>query len=290
MHVALYTHASCLAHEPGAGHPESPARLRAVLEALDNDRFAALDRIEAPPATREQLERAHSAAHVAHIFASAPASGESQRVDADTAMSEGSLDAALRAAGAVCRAVDDLLDDRLQRAFCAVRPPGHHATHAEAMGFCLFNNVAVGARHALARGLQRVAIVDFDVHHGNGSQDIFAADARVMYASTHEMPLYPAPACARRPASATSSTNRCLPAAAAASSARRIANAYCRRSTRSRRNCCSSRPASTRTGSIRWPTSISTRPTTPGSPTNSSRSRASMRRAASCPASKAATA
>ncbi|MBN8742291.1 MAG: acetoin utilization protein [Lysobacterales bacterium 69-70] len=191
MHVALYTHVSCLAHEPGPGHPESPARLRAVLEALDNDRFALLDRIEAPPATREQLERAHSAEHVARIFALAPAPGESRRVDADTAMSEGSLDAALRAAGAVCRAVDDLLDERMQRAFCAVRPPGHHATQAEAMGFCLFNNVAVGARHALARGLQRVAIVDFDVHHGNGSQDIFATEARVMYASTHEMPLYP---------------------------------------------------------------------------------------------------
>lgn len=191
MHLALYTHASCLAHDPGAGHPESPARLHAVLEALSGDRFAGLDRIEAPRATRDQLERAHTPAHVAQIVGAAPADGTSLRIDADTVMSPASLDAALRAAGAVCAAVDGVLDARHRRAFCAVRPPGHHATHAQAMGFCLFNSVAVGAQHALARGLQRVAIVDFDVHHGNGTQDIVETDARVLYASTHEMPLYP---------------------------------------------------------------------------------------------------
>ncbi len=191
MHLALYTHASCLAHNPGVGHPESPARLRAVLEALDQDRFAGLDRIEAPRATTEQLQRAHSAEHVARIFALAPQDDDALRIDADTVMSGASLDAALRAAGAVCGAIDGVLAARHQRAFCAVRPPGHHATYAQAMGFCLFNSVAVGATHALASGLERVAIVDFDVHHGNGSQDIFANDARVLYASTHEMPLYP---------------------------------------------------------------------------------------------------
>ncbi len=191
MHLALYTHASCLAHDPGAGHPESPARLRAVLEALDQDRFAGLDRIEAPRATTEQLQRAHSAEHVARIFAVAPKNDDALRIDEDTVMCGASLDAALRAAGAVCGAIDGVLAARHQRAFCAVRPPGHHATHAHAMGFCLFNSVAVGATHALASGLERVAIVDFDVHHGNGSQDIFANDARVLYASTHEMPLYP---------------------------------------------------------------------------------------------------
>jgi acetoin utilization deacetylase AcuC-like enzyme len=191
MHLALYTHASCLAHDPGAGHPESPARLRAVLEALDQDRFASLDRIEAPRATTEQLQRAHSAEHVARIFALAPRDDDALRIDEDTVMSGASLDAALRAAGAVCGAIDGVLTARHHRAFCAVRPPGHHATYAQAMGFCLFNSVAVGAMHALASGLERVAIVDFDVHHGNGSQDIFANDARVLYASTHEMPLYP---------------------------------------------------------------------------------------------------
>jgi acetoin utilization deacetylase AcuC-like enzyme len=191
MHLALYTHASCLGHDPGAGHPESPARLRAVLEALAADRFAGLDRIEAPRASRTQLERAHSPGHVAQIFDAAPTDGTSLRIDADTVMSPDSLDAALRAAGAVCAAIDGVLDARHRRAFCAVRPPGHHATAAQAMGFCLFNSVAVGARHALASGLQRVAIVDFDVHHGNGTQDIFENDARVLYASTHEMPLYP---------------------------------------------------------------------------------------------------
>jgi acetoin utilization deacetylase AcuC-like enzyme len=191
MHLALYTHASCLGHDPGAGHPESPARLRAVLEALATDRFAGLDRIEAPRASRAQLERAHSAGHVAQIFDAAPTDGTSLRIDADTVMSPDSLDAALRAAGAVCAAIDGVLDARHRRAFCAVRPPGHHATAAQAMGFCLFNSVAVGARHALASGLQRVAIIDFDVHHGNGTQDIFENDARVLYASTHEMPLYP---------------------------------------------------------------------------------------------------
>jgi acetoin utilization deacetylase AcuC-like enzyme len=190
MHLNLYTHASCLAHDPGAGHPEAPARLRAVLEALDQDRFAGLDRIEAPAATREQLLRVHSSEHVDAIFAAAPRSG-SLRIDADTVMSTASLDAALRAAGAVCAAVDAALQRGQPRAFCAVRPPGHHATQAQAMGFCLFNSIAVGAAQALAQGLERVAIVDFDVHHGNGSQDIFAAEPRVMYASTHEMPLYP---------------------------------------------------------------------------------------------------
>jgi acetoin utilization deacetylase AcuC-like enzyme len=188
--MLLYTHAACLNHLPGPGHPESPARLRAVLECLDNDRFAVLDRIEAPRATRAQLERVHAGALIDDVAAAAPDEGFSQ-IDADTIMSPDSLEAAARAAGAVCAAVDALLDGRATRAFCAVRPPGHHATHDTAMGFCLFNNIAVGAAHALSRGLSRVAIVDFDVHHGNGTQDIFYNDGRVLYASTHQMPLYP---------------------------------------------------------------------------------------------------
>ena len=188
--MLLYTHPSCLAHQMGAGHPESPARLQAVLEALAHDKFADLDRVEAPRVTREQLARAHAVGLVDEIFASAPREGYA-RLDPDTAMCPDSLEAAQRAAGAACAAVDALIDGKATRAFCAVRPPGHHATRDAAMGFCLFNNVAIGAAHALARGIERVAIVDFDVHHGNGTQDIFCDDARVLYASTHQWPLYP---------------------------------------------------------------------------------------------------
>ena len=189
--MRIYTHSACLGHDPGSSHPESPARLRAVLQALDTPQFAALPRLEAPRATREQLERAHAAAYIDRIFASVPGEGHA-RLDPDTVMSPGSLEAALRAAGAACAATDAVLADETRRAFCAVRPPGHHATHGEAMGFCLFDSVAVAAAHALAvHGVKRVAIVDFDVHHGNGTQDIFRHDVRVMYASSHQMPLYP---------------------------------------------------------------------------------------------------
>jgi acetoin utilization deacetylase AcuC-like enzyme len=189
--LRLYTHASCLQHDPGPAQPESPARLRAVLQALDHDRFAAIDRVEAPRATREQLLRVHTAEHVERILAIAPDEG-TVRLDEDTLMSPGSAEAALRAAGAVVAAVDAVLGADGGQAFCAVRPPGHHATPDRAMGFCLFNNVAVGAAHAIAEhGLKRVAIADFDVHHGNGTQDIFAREPRVLFISSHQMPLYP---------------------------------------------------------------------------------------------------
>ncbi|WP_202594137.1 histone deacetylase family protein [Frateuria defendens] len=189
--MRLYTHPACLEHDPGPGHVELPARLRAVLHALDHDRFAALDRVEAPRATREQLLRVHEAAYVERVLAGAPLTGTSQ-LGEDTPMSSGSAEAALRAAGAVCAAVDAALTSHAHRAFCAVRPPGHHATPAQAMGFCLFNNVAIGAAHALAaHGLKRVAIADFDVHHGNGTQAIFEREPRVLFASSHQSPLYP---------------------------------------------------------------------------------------------------
>jgi acetoin utilization deacetylase AcuC-like enzyme len=189
--MRIYTHPACLEHDPGSGHAESPARLRAVLEALEDPRFAAIERIEAPRATREQIERAHNPDYVDNIFGNAPADGRVQ-LDPDTVMSPGSLEAALRAAGAACAATDAVLANRTRRAFCAVRPPGHHATRNLAMGFCLFNSVAVAAAHALsAHGLHRVAIVDFDVHHGNGTQHIFRHDPRLMYLSSHQMPLYP---------------------------------------------------------------------------------------------------
>ena len=188
--LLLFTHRACIAHDPGPGHPESPDRLRAVLEALDNDRFATLDRIDAPRATREQLARVHETSLIDFVVDNAPSDGY-VRLDADTAMCPDSLEAAERAAGAVCAAVDAVIGGQSTRAFCAVRPPGHHATHDTAMGFCLFNSVAVGAAHALARGIARVAVVDFDVHHGNGTQDIFWQTPKVLYASSHQSPLYP---------------------------------------------------------------------------------------------------
>lgn len=190
--LRLYTHPACLQHDPGPGHAEQPARLHAVLRALDRDQFHALDRIEAPRATHEQLLRVHTAGYIERILGSMPAQGESVRLDADTVMSAGSIEAALRAAGAVVAAVDMALDGASRRAFCAVRPPGHHATTDQAMGFCLFNSIAVGAAHALAaHGLKRVAIADFDVHHGNGTQAIFEREPRVLFASSHQSPLYP---------------------------------------------------------------------------------------------------
>ncbi len=188
--MRLYTHAACLLHSAGPGHPESPLRLQTVLAALDADRFSALDRVEAPRATREQLARVHDEKLIDLLFHNSPSDGY-VRVDADTTMSPDSMEAALRAAGAVCAAVDAVVDGHATRAFCAVRPPGHHATHDTAMGFCLFNSVAVGTAHAMARGIERVAIVDFDVHHGNGTQDIFWQTPNVLYASTHQSPLYP---------------------------------------------------------------------------------------------------
>jgi acetoin utilization deacetylase AcuC-like enzyme len=190
MTMNLYTHAACLRHDAGPGHPESPLRLQTVLEALDSDRFASLERIEAPRATREQITRVHAQRLIDLLSDNVPSEGY-VRVDADTAMCPDSLEAALRAAGAVCAAVDAMLDGDATRAFCAVRPPGHHATHDTAMGFCLFNSVAVGAAHAMSRGIERIAIVDFDVHHGNGTQDIFWNTPNVLYASTHQSPLYP---------------------------------------------------------------------------------------------------
>jgi acetoin utilization deacetylase AcuC-like enzyme len=191
MTVSLYTHARCLEHDPGPGHPESPARLAAVLAALDDPRYALLERIDAPRATRAQLARVHRLELIDEILANVPDAGWF-RLDADTVMSPASAEAALRAAGAVCAAVDAAISGTRTRAFCAVRPPGHHATPSTAMGFCLFNSIAVGAAHAIAQhGLARVAIIDFDVHHGNGTQDIFWNDARVLYASSHQWPLYP---------------------------------------------------------------------------------------------------
>ncbi len=182
------------AHDPSAHpergeHPERPARLAAVLDALA-DAGLANDRRDASLAERATLERVHTAAYVDALFAASPASGL-RRIDADTVMSPGSLEAGLRAAGAAVAAVRGVAAGELDRAFCAVRPPGHHAEPQAPMGFCLFSSVAIAAREAQALGLKRVAVVDFDVHHGNGTQAAFEAAADLHFASVHQWPLYP---------------------------------------------------------------------------------------------------
>lgn len=187
--IQLYTHPACLAHATGPGHVERPERLRAVLNALEAA-HPDLDWQQAPRASRGQLLRVHDERLLATVLENTR--HELQQLDPDTVLSSHSAEAALRAAGAGVAAVDAVLAGRTRRAFCAVRPPGHHATADAAMGFCLFNNVAVAARHAIDRhGLERVAIVDFDVHHGNGTQAIFEHEPRVLYASSHQWPLYP---------------------------------------------------------------------------------------------------
>ena len=192
MQTVLLTHPDCVRHEMGAGHPESPQRLKAILAAIEAAGLAdRLDKREAPEATREQIERVHEHEQVDFIFDSAPAAGYAF-LDPDTSMNPSSLSAALRAAGALVKAADLVLAGQAKRAFCAVRPPGHHATRHRPMGFCIFNNVAIGAAHAIAaHGLERVAILDFDVHHGNGTEDAFHDDPRVMLCSTFQHPYYP---------------------------------------------------------------------------------------------------
>jgi acetoin utilization deacetylase AcuC-like enzyme len=190
--VLYLTHEACLGHDMGQGHPECPDRLRAIWQALEAPEFEALRREEAPRATEAQLARAHPAAYVSAILAIRPEADELARLDADTIMSQGSAEAALRAAGAGIRAVEAVCRGEARAAFCAVRPPGHHAEPEQPMGFCLFSNVVVAARHAQAElGVERVAIVDFDVHHGNGSQACVEADPSILFISSHQMPLYP---------------------------------------------------------------------------------------------------
>lgn len=187
--MRIYSHPACLAHDTGPTHAERPERLTAVTDALHTT-FPGLGWYEAPRASRGQLLRAHSPALLEQVLESRPR--ERILLDPDTVLSPASAEAGLRAAGAVVAAVDTILGGQATRAFCAVRPPGHHATVDQVMGFCLFNNIAVGALHALeAHGLERVAIVDFDVHHGNGTQAIFEHDRRVLFASSHQSPLYP---------------------------------------------------------------------------------------------------
>lgn len=190
--LAIISHADCLDHDPGPWHPDTAARLDAINDqVIQSGLDFVIRRYDAPLATAAQLELAHDAAYVQRVFDMAPKEGTVE-IDGDTVMSAGTLKAALRAVGAGVMGVDLIMNKEACPVFCAVRPPGHHAERDKAMGFCLFDNIAVAAAHALEEnGLSRVAIVDFDVHHGNGTEDIFRDDPRVLFCSSFQHPFYP---------------------------------------------------------------------------------------------------
>src|SRR6202167_787435 len=191
MSTLLITHPACLEHLTPPGHPERPDRLRAVEQALEAEKFQSLERVRAPAAKLEVIALCHPMDYIVEVRDASPQEGL-VRLDAHTSLSPRSLEAALRAVGGAVHAVDEVMTKKATNAFVATRPPGHHAETARPMGFCLFDNAAIAARYAQKRhGITRAAIVDFDVHHGNGSQEIFWSDKTVMYCSTHQMPLFP---------------------------------------------------------------------------------------------------
>lgn len=220
MSVALYTHPDMLDHRPGEGHPERPERLKAVIDCLEDASDLDLEPKDAPLAELVDLERVHDRAYIEAILAASPAAGL-RALDPDTAMSAGSLLAARRAAGAVIAAVRDVAAGSQERAFCAVRPPGHHAEPQTPLGFCIFSNVAIAARAAQVAGLARVAVVDFDVHHGNGTQAAFAGREGLFLASVQSWPMWPGTGHPSQPAP-PNIANAVVPVGAPASSWRKV--------------------------------------------------------------------
>ena len=223
MTVALVTHPACLEHDTGPGHPERIDRLKAVLAALDDAHFTQILREQAPAADREEIARVHGPALVETLLSLDPAPGERIALDADTMVSSGSIEAARRAAGAAVRGVDLVMGGIASAAFAAVRPPGHHAEPDRAMGFCLFNSAAIAAHHARARwGIERIAVADFDVHHGNGTQAAFQADPNLFLASSHQSPFYPGSGSREERGIAGNIANAPLPAGSGSAEFRKV--------------------------------------------------------------------
>ena len=191
MTTHYYQHKACLRHEPGIHHPESPDRLRSIAAKLNVTDFENLHRFESPKIKLETIAMMHDPKYIDSVLKSIPERGSIQ-LDADTILSSGSGEAILRAAGGVCAAIDDVLKHDASNAFCGMRPPGHHAEFSQSMGFCIFNNIAIGARYAQRfHGIDKVAVIDFDVHHGNGTQHMFESDPSLFYGSSHQFPAYP---------------------------------------------------------------------------------------------------